>query len=232
MAKSDYINTNDDQFVAQLKQFKNGIGGYAGLLGVTPAQIASQAADADYFAYVLACQQTLQGGAQQWTIWKNLTRGGGTPPATGAPVPPAFPAAVPAVPPGIESRFRALVKQIKANTNYNEAIGQALGIEGAQQTAPDLSAIQPEIDATITGNRVEVGWGWGGNSAYLDICEIHVDRGDGKGDIMLTFDTTPGYVDTMPFPAAPARWTYKAIYRVGDQQVGQWSKPVSVTVGG
>jgi hypothetical protein len=28
------------------------------------------------------------------------------------------------------------------------------------------------------------------------------------------------------------KWTYQAIYRVGDGRVGQWSKPVSVTVGG
>jgi hypothetical protein len=27
-------------------------------------------------------------------------------------------------------------------------------------------------------------------------------------------------------------WTYKAIYRVGDAQVGQWSNPESITVGG
>jgi hypothetical protein len=26
--------------------------------------------------------------------------------------------------------------------------------------------------------------------------------------------------------------SYRAIYRVGDSRVGQWSKPVSVTVGG
>jgi hypothetical protein len=49
---------------------------------------------------------------------------------------------------------------------------------------------------------------------------------------MLTYDTTPGYVDTQPFPATPTKWTYKAIYRVGDAQVGQWSNPVSITVGG
>jgi hypothetical protein len=28
------------------------------------------------------------------------------------------------------------------------------------------------------------------------------------------------------------KWTYRAIYRLGDNRVGQWSKPVSVTVGG
>ena len=42
----------------------------------------------------------------------------------------------------------------------------------------------------------------------------------------------PGYVDTQPFPATPVKWTYQAIYRVDDSRVGQWSNPVSVTVGG
>ena len=39
-------------------------------------------------------------------------------------------------------------------------------------------------------------------------------------------------VDTEPFAATPTKWTYRAIYRVGDQRVGQWSKSVSIAVGG
>lgn len=168
--------------------------------------------------------------AQQWTGWKNLERDGGTPPASGAPVMPVLPTAVTAVAPGIEVRFRALVQLIKANPNYNESMGQALGIEGAQQTGPDLTTLQPVISAVISGNHVIVKWGWGGNSAYLDICELQVDRADGKGFVLLAFDTTPAYTDTQPFPAAPATWTYRAIYRVGDNQVGVWSQTASVTV--
>ena len=57
-----------------------------------------------------------------------------------------------------------------------------------------------------------------------------LDRGDGKGFGLLAYDTTPGYTDTTPFPAAPVKWIYRAIYRVADSQVGQWSLPVSVTV--
>jgi hypothetical protein len=53
-----------------------------------------------------------------------------------------------------------------------------------------------------------------------------------KGFVLLTFDTTPNYTDTTPFPSTPTKWTYRAIYRVGDSRVSQWSKPVSVTVGG
>ncbi|MGD0259330.1 MAG: hypothetical protein ABSD29_05825 [Verrucomicrobiota bacterium] len=50
--------------------------------------------------------------------------------------------------------------------------------------------------------------------------------------MLLTVDTTPNYVDTQPFPAAKTVWSYKAIYRADDAQVGQWSQPVSVAVGG
>ena len=202
--KADYLQQNDDAFNAQLQTFKNTIANYSALLGVTAAQITAQAADATYFDYTLKCMNLMSNGSLQWTGWKHLTRGGGTPPASGAPVAPVFPTAVAAVAPGIEVRFRALVQLLKANPNYNETIGKALGIEGAQQVGPDLTTIQPQIDAIISGNHVNVKWGWGGNSAYLDLCELQVDRGDGKGFGLLAFDTTPGYTDTQPFPTAPA----------------------------
>jgi hypothetical protein len=124
------------------------------------------------------------------------------------------------------------VRQIKAHANYNDAIGQALGIEGSVATGPNLSMIQPTITATIQGNQVLIGWGWQGNGQFLDLCEIQVDRGTGQGWTPLAFDTTPNYTDTTPFPATPTKWKYRAIYRVGDHQVGQWSNVVEITVGG
>ena len=33
---------------------------------------------------------------------------------------------------------------------------------------------------------------------------------------VLTYDTTPGYTDTTPFPATLTKWKYRAIYRVDD----------------
>ena len=231
MPKSDYILQNDDQFAAQLKTFKTGIGAYATLLGVTPALVTSQAADADYMAYLAQSQGIAQATSQQWTAWKNIARAGGTAPPSGAPVAPVFPPAVPAVPPGIEVRFRALVKQIKASGNYNPAIGEALGIEGNVQSRPDLTGLQPAITATFTGNHVHIGWGWGGNGAFLDLLEIQVDRSTG-GWALLTYDTTPNYTDTAPLPATPTKWKYRAIYRVADAQVGVWSNTVEITVGG
>jgi hypothetical protein len=40
-----------------------------------------------------------------------------------------------------------------------------------------------------------VNWGW--QSQFLDKCELQVDRGEGKGFVLLAYDTAP-------FPAAPA----------------------------
>ena len=193
-------------------------------------RVTAQAADAAYFTYLLACQSLMQNGAQQFTAWKELERNGGSAPATGAPVLPAFPTAVPAVPLGIEVRFRALVKAIKANASYNPAIGEALGIEGAVQAAPDFATLQPRLKLELTGGAVKVGWGWQGQGAHLDMTEIEVDRGSGY--TLLTMDTTPDYLDTTPLPTPAARWKYRAIYRVGDQRVGQWSDEVGITVGG
>ena len=79
--------------------------------------------------------------------------------------------------------------------------------------------------------RVELGWGWQGQGNYVDSCEIEVDRGDGKGYVFLVQDTTPSYTDPQPLPSTPAKWTYRAIFRVGDDRVGLWSKPVSIVVG-
>ena len=115
---------------------------------------------------------------------------------------------------------------------FNAGIGQALGIEGAQHTAPDLTTIQPVIELKLDGGRVEVDWNWGGQSQFLDMIELRVDRGDGRGPVLLAHDTTPGYVDTAPFPAAPVVWTYTGIYIVNDARVGRHSNPASITVGG
>ena len=48
MPKGNFIQGNDNAFAAQLKTFKINITAYAATLGVAPAQVTAQAADADY----------------------------------------------------------------------------------------------------------------------------------------------------------------------------------------
>lgn len=59
-----------------------------------------------------------------------------------------------------------------------------------------------------------------------------MDRSDGNGWQILTFDTTPGYTDSTPFPATLTQWKYRSIFRVDDEQVGLWSPVESIAVGG
>lgn len=89
-----------------------------------------------------------------------------------------------------------------------------MGNEGRNHGGPDLDIIAPLLNLLVSGGQVQIRWGWQGHGASLDLIEIQVDRGAGYG--LLTYDTTP-------LPPTPGKWTYKAIYRIGDSQVGQWS---------
>jgi hypothetical protein len=227
--KSDPVPSGDDPFAGVMTGFKLAIPPYVTLFGLTPAQVASQAAEADYFEYALKCRRLAADYAQQWTSWKDLIRDGGTAPASGMPQPLTLPEAVLVVALGIEARFRALVAYIKDHPNYNEGIGQVLGIEGAEIPGPDFSNFAPVLKLELTGAGVMVRWGWQGKGKFLDLLEMQVDRGDGAGFVLLTYDTTPDYLDTHPITVA-AKWTYRAIFRVNDARVGQWSGPVSINV--
>ena len=61
---------------------------------------------------------------------------------------------------------------------YTPPIRQALGIEGTEQTGPDMATIQALLTLSIIGNAVLIGWGWQGFRQFLDMLEIQVDRGD------------------------------------------------------
>lgn len=228
MAKNDYLKHRDEEFSAQLSLFKNNISAYATALGLSLDQVASQAADADYFAYCLAMQDTSQTAAQQWTGWKVLMRRSGK--AGSPPAVVSLPTPVAAVAPGIEKRFRKLVRMVKSHPHYNTATGEALGIEAPNQAAPDAATLKPQLRLKISGTQVIIRWGWQGYRRHLDLIELHVDRGSGYQ--LLTYDSSPNFTDPTPFPQAAAQWKYKAIYRRKDQRVGQWSDEVSITVVG
>ena len=234
MPQNDYLAHDDEGRAQQFILFRDNIGQYLSTLKILPTDedVVQQALDATRFRAMVDFQATMQQAALSWTAEKNYERDGSGPAITGQSVPVLpdnFPAAVP---PGIIPRFRQFVKRLKGNSKFNDAMAKALGVQGTGQVAPDLTTVQPDLDVTISGSHVEVDWGWGGWANYLDMCLIQVDRGDGKGFMDLCYDTTPGYNDTQALPATPTKWTYRAIYRLDDTNVGLWSKPASINVGG
>ena len=216
-----------------LTNFANRIPGLAATLGLTPAQATSIVADCMWLIYLL----------QEWVPAAHIFSTGATNAANEAQfgdgsalmvlptfTAPALPTGATPVNTGALYRVFALVQSIKNSGKCSDTNANLLGIVGTEQTGPDATTLQPAISLIIKNGQVFVKWGWGGYAAYLSSCEIWVDRGDGKGFVFLTIDTTPGYTDTQAFPAALAKWTYKAIYRVDEQQFGLWSQPVSITV--
>jgi hypothetical protein len=239
MKRQPYYPSRVADQIIWLTNFANKLAGHAATLGISTAECAAALADARWLIYVLGSWQP---ATKAWALActdaaKEAQAGGGLA-LMALPVftPPALPAAVgglPAVVPvntGALNRIFDIVQMMKQHGAFTEAIGTDLGVIGAEQTGPDFTTLRPEITATVIGSTVQIGWGWGGFGRHLDQCEIHVDRGSGWG--LLAQDSTPGYTDTTPHPASPAKWRYKAIYRVDDSQVGLWSAEVSVTVGG
>jgi len=230
MAKADLMQKGAMPFARQMMMFKENIGTYAVILGLSPEQVATQAVDADYYNQVVANHNLVQVHAQGWTaLKKSLRRGKKSDVLESLPGLNLDYSAAP-VPAGVEQRFRVLVRQIKLSPHYDLTMGVRLGIEATDRPAPDYSALQPKITAVVNGDRVMLGWDWQGFRAFLDQCEFQVDRNDGRGFGPLTHSTVPGSVDKTPFPAVQTVWRYRAIYHANNVQVGQWSQIVSVTV--
>lgn len=154
---ADLVKTNDLDFAVQLNTFKNALPTYAALFGLTPMQVASVAADAEWMLYVVGIYNAVPAYAQDWTKFKAQVRKGGD----GSIIPP-FPAApdvsmppMVSIEPNIEGRFRMLVGQIKAHSNYSKAIGENLKIE-ADETSFDAENYKPEGSAKAVQNVVTI----------------------------------------------------------------------------
>lgn len=233
MKHQDYYPTRQADQVLWLENFANKINGYAAALGLDPATtVADIIKDCRWIMYVigtwltparahsLACTQAAkqaQSGTGGLLVLPVFTA-------------PALPAGVVPRNEGALVRIFDLVAEIKENDGCTDAMCSDLRIIGAAAGAPDFDTLAPDLTATVAGGVVKLGWGWQGYGKWLDQCEIQVDRGSGWQ--VLTFDTTPDYNDTTPYPAALTQWKYRAIYRVDDAQAGQWSPVVSVNVGG
>ena len=138
-----------------------------------------------------------------------------------------LPPAAPAVPHGIIPRLTSLVARIKAAKNYSDDIGRELNIIGAAQIV-DTDSAKPILDISKKAGQPSIQWPKGD----ADAIEIWVDRSDEKGFGFLTIANSTRVPDNAPLPATPVTWQYKAIYRVKDNRVGEWSDVVSITAGG
>ena len=199
---------------------------HAAALGLTENDLKEVKADADAFAYTLSALETVQSNGKLWTAFKNQQRDGGSG-GTAYPNLTNLPAPVPAVPLGIIPRLSNLVARIKAARGYSEAIGKDLNIVGTVQVM-EIDEVKPVIEITTRGGQPIIQWSKGD----ADALEIWVDRNDDRGFGLFTIANSPRITDTTPAPATPVQWKYKAIYRLKDDRIGDWSTITPVSVGG
>ena len=226
MAKNYYLPRDDSGKARLLEHLARRLPAYAETLEVSAADIASLQADAAAFRHAIAATDSIQANARQWTAYKNLQRDGGVR-VNPLPQLPHLPPPARDVAPGIVPRLIALVSRLKTARQYSEAIGHDLQIIGPEQRVePD--DWKPIIATGAVAGQPVLKWPQGD----ADAIESWADRGDGLGFRLATITSSVDYTDTSARPATGAVWKYKAIYRLRDAQVGEWSGEVSVAVGG
>lgn len=227
--KDNYMPRTDTLKVSWLKNLDTKAPVYNTLLDITPAEITSLGNDTTMFEYIVNVMlDAYSTKNKDITKFKNIMRDGpiGTP-APPTPVAPVLPVAPTAVEPGIFQRVAKFVKRLKSHPNYTVNIGEDLGIEGPEHVV-DPQTMKPVLKGGLDANRPLIKW----NKGDADSIDIYVDRTLNDNYAYLANDSEPDYIDTYPLPggAVTATYRYKAIYRIGDEQVGQFSEPLTITV--
>ncbi len=231
MTTSYFMPTSDSGKADLLDHLASNLPRYKDLLTLSDDTCAFVLADAKSFRYTCQTMNDMQAYAHHWTVYKNQLRDDNS-----SLIPALWPTAITFVVPrpdavlfGIIPRLSALVAQIKTNKNYTPAIGQDLWLIGSS-TSVDPSTWKPQLNLQNKAGHPIIAWTKGDASAI----EIWVDRSDNANFVMLTINTEPNTNDNSPLPPPgnTAMWKYKAIYRFHDEQVGQWSDVISVSVGG
>jgi hypothetical protein len=229
MAKQGYLPKTDSGKVTWLKSFSANLSQVSTALDIPQADIQSAMADAALFEWAYNQVEDYKNYQKQRTQFKTILRDGPeSEPITAAPLTPPTSTAPPLVQAGIFARIGRFVQRIKNHKNYNQSIGELLGIEGSEIVF-DAAEMKPVIKVELQAGKPNILW-TKGNATALD---IYVDRNDEKGFVFLATDTEPDYLDTYQLPTTiqSAIWKYKTIYKIGDEQVGQWSDMATVAVG-
>jgi hypothetical protein len=143
------------------------------------------------------------------------------------PTVPTLGTAPSAVTEGVFDRVSKLAQRIKASINYTDAMGQDLGIV-APISVIDVTTLQPQLIVKLDAGRPHIKC----NKGVTDAIDLYVDRKDGAGFILIGRLLKADYIDTANLPAATvlAEWDYKAMYVIGNDNVGLMSSVEAIVV--
>ncbi len=229
MSSGNYLPKDDMGLKDWLIKFSIALPGYAEVLALSDDTVKRVVRHAKNFEAVMNGVDRYRTYGLALTAYKNLMRDGTEEPGTLVERPEAIvfdgqPEA------DIFGEVRALVNSIKKSKKYNEAMGKALGVEGSSPAEGGGSGeIKPELNIELQGGKPNILW----KKGKMDGVKIMVDRGTGSYSF-LAVDLYPDYLDTHPLPelGKSELWKYIAIYLKRDEEVGNWSDPVQISVTG
>ncbi|MBS1517594.1 MAG: hypothetical protein JSS91_05860 [Bacteroidetes bacterium] len=124
--------------------------------------------------------------------------------------------------------IRRLARAIKSSKNYTTAIGEDLGIIGADQSVKITSELKPDLKANISGQEVVIKF----RKEGTDGIKIYGRRGSETEFTFLAVDTASPYNDTREKLERdkPEQREYYAYYFESDNDIGQASDVLKVVV--
>jgi hypothetical protein len=223
MAKNYYLPRDDSGKAQLLEHLARRLPAYAETLEVSAADIASLQADAEAFRHAIASTDSIQANARQWTAYKNLQRDGGVR-RNPRPQLPHLPVPARDVAPGIVPRLIALAPASRRPTSTTRRSATTSRSSAPSSASPRRLEARPGHPqrGRPTGHQVAQG---------RRRRHRNLGRSRRRPGLPSRHHHQRHRLHRHHTPATGAVWKYKAIYRLRDAQVGQWSGVVSVAVG-
>jgi hypothetical protein len=223
-----YLPASETERKGWLNNFALKLEEYGLKLGLDNDDIVSIKKDAAYYDYTVTKIDVLDSKILELKKYKEILSDDESSSTLGDfPKAIAFDSIPEAVKPGIFDRVSALVKRIKSSKGYTESLGQDLRIIITPDSKNDQQS-KPVIKIVLVSGKPVISFTKGSYSG----ADIYVDRADGKGYILLGTSMEPKFTDETKLGDSEKAvlWTYKAIYKKGNMQVGDFSDPISIAV--
>jgi hypothetical protein len=227
-SKSSYLPAGDSDRVVWLNNFSTKINTYATTVGITTAEVTAIHNDSAFFQYTVNMLDSFKQSVNNITSYKNMLKHAVAQQHIGAlPTAPTLPTPPVAVTEGIFDRISKFAQRIKASISYSESMGQDLGII-APTNVVDLTTLQPSLIVRLDAGRPHIKC----QKGVADAIDLYVDRRDSVGFTLIGRLLKTDFIDTANLPAATplAEWDYKAMYVIGNDNVGLMSALESIIV--
>ena len=229
--KTNFLPRDGAGQIVWLQNFAAKLPLYATKYGLPNTEVTDMTASVACYLYWSNHRNLMDDYMRKLTKYKEELRDGidaGATPSV-VPTPPALGTAPASVAPGILKRATAIAQRIKKHITYTEADGLDLGLIGTEITH-DYDNLKPQISVRYKAGHPEIVW----TKQGMDGIHLYVDRTNSGSFAFCAHDSKPNYLDNTALPpnGKSEVWQYKVIYVKNDEEVGQFSDVLVVTVVG